>query len=155
VVNQSLDTIYELPKVAPTENGQVISVNTDGSSSFVSNDANPNAWINDQYGISTTNKLIPFTDDTPNGLTYDPSFSYQVSDNQNFLTVGAAQVISSQNNMKLESTDYVILTTKDFYLQGTENVQRYLTVGRVGLNNNVKTSVNITTSDCSIFVIIN
>jgi hypothetical protein len=48
--------------------------------------------------------------------------------------------------MKLESTDY-ILTTKDFYLQGTADFQRYLTVGRVGLNNNVKTSVDITTSD--------
>jgi hypothetical protein len=146
VVNQSLDTIYELPKVAPTENGQVISVNTDGSSSFVSNDANPNAWINDQYGVSTTNKLIPFTDDTPNGLTYDPSFSYEVADNQNFLKVGAAQVISSNNNMKLDSTDY-ILTTKDFYLQGTEDVQRYLTIGRVNLSDNVKTYVDINTTD--------
>lgn len=146
VVNQSLDTIYELPKVAPTENGQVIAVNTDGSSSFVSNDANQNAWINDQYGVSTTNKLIPFTDDTPNGLTYDPSFSYEVYDNQNFLTVGAAQVISSNNNMKLDSTDY-ILTNKDFYIQGTEDVQRYLTIGRVGLNNNVKVGVDITSSD--------
>ncbi len=26
VVNQSLDTIYELPKVAPTEDGQVIAL---------------------------------------------------------------------------------------------------------------------------------
>ena len=48
--------------------------------------------------------------------------------------------------MKLDSPDY-ILTNKDFYLQGTEDVQRYLTVGRVGLNNNVKTGVDIASSD--------
>lgn len=106
---------------------------------------NPNVWVNSD-GITTTDKLIPFTDGTSNGMITDSSFSYQVFDNQNFLTVGAAQVISSNNNMKLESTDY-ILTNKDFYLQGTEDVQRYLTVGRVGLIDNVKTSVNITTSD--------
>jgi len=106
---------------------------------------NPNVWINSD-GITTTNNLIPFTDGSTNGMITDSAFSYQVYDNQNFLTVGSAQVISSNNNMKLESTDY-ILTNKDFYLQGTEDVQRYLTVGRVGLINNVKTSVNITTSD--------
>ena len=106
---------------------------------------NPNVWVNSD-GITSTDKLIPFTDGTSNGMKTDSAFSYQVSDDQNFLTVGAAQVISSNNNMKLESTDY-ILTTKDFYLQGTADFQRYLTVGRVGLNNNVKTSVDITTSD--------
>jgi hypothetical protein len=106
---------------------------------------NPNVWVNSD-GITSTDKLIPFTDGTSNGMKTDSAFSYQVYDDQNFLTVGAAQVISSNNNMKLESTDY-ILTTKDFYLQGTEDVQRYLTVGRVGLNNNVKVGVDITTSD--------
>ena len=106
---------------------------------------NPNGWVNSD-GITTTDKLIPFTNNTANGMITDSAFSYEVYDNQNFLTVGAAQVISSNNNMKLESTDY-ILTNKDFYLQGTEDVQRYLTVGRVGLNNNVKTGVDITTSD--------
>ena len=48
--------------------------------------------------------------------------------------------------MKLESTDY-ILTTKDIYLQGTEDVQRYLTIGVTNQLNNVKTSVNINTLD--------
>jgi len=106
---------------------------------------NPNVWVNSD-GITTTNNLIPFTDGSSNGMKTDSAFSYQVYDDQNFLTVGSAQLISSNNNMKLESTDY-ILTNKDFYLQGTEDIQRYLTVGRVGLNNNVKTSVDITTSD--------
>ena len=106
---------------------------------------NPNGWINSD-GITSTDKLIPFTDGTANGMKTDSAFSYQVVDNQNFLTVGAAQVISSNNNMKLDSPDY-ILTNKDLYLQGTEDVQRYLTIGRVGLNDNVKTSVDITTSN--------
>ena len=106
---------------------------------------NPNVWVN-SGGITSTDKLIPFTNGTANGMITDSAFSYQVFDNQNFLTVGAAQVISSNNNMKLESTDY-ILTTKDFYIQGTQDVQRYLTIGRDGLIDNVKTSVDITTSD--------
>jgi hypothetical protein len=106
---------------------------------------NPAGWINSE-GITSTTHQIPFTDGNPNGLITDPLFTYQVADNQNFLTVGGAQLISSNNNMKLESPDY-ILTNKDFFLEGTEDVQRYLTVGRVGLVNNVKTSVDITTSD--------
>jgi hypothetical protein len=106
---------------------------------------NPAGWINSD-GITSTTQQIPFSDGNPNGLITDASFTYQVYDNQNFLTVGAAQVISSNNNMKLDSPDY-ILTNKDIYLQGTEDVQRYLTIGRVGLNNNVKTGVDITTSD--------
>jgi len=65
VVNQSLDTIYELPKVAPTENGQVIAVNTDGSSSFVSNDANPNALVTDTPLIVSTQGSVIVSD----GLT--------------------------------------------------------------------------------------
>jgi len=65
VVNQSLDTIYELPKVAPTENGQVIAVNTDGSSSFVSNDANPNALVTDTPLIVSTKGSVIVSD----GLT--------------------------------------------------------------------------------------
>jgi hypothetical protein len=106
-----------------------------------------NALVTDTPLITPSTGAIIFSDGLdPFGTNTDPSFTYQVVDNQNFLTVGAAQVISSNNNMKLESPDY-ILTTKDFYLQGTEDVQRYLTVGRVGLNNNVKTSVDISTSD--------
>ena len=108
---------------------------------------NPNALITDQPLITPSAGSIIFSDGVdPFTTNTDPSFTYQVADNQNFLTVGAAQVISSNNNMKLDSPDY-ILTNKDFYLQGTADVQRYLTVGRVGLNDNVKTSVDITTSN--------
>lgn len=147
VVNQSLETIYELPKVAPTEDGQVIVFNTDGTSEFVDNPSpNPNAWINDQYGISTTNKLIPFTDNTPNGLTYDPLFNYEFTDDKPILKVGAAQIISDSNNMRLDSTDY-ILTNKSIYLQGEAETQRHLTIGVYGVNNNVKQSVDITTNN--------
>jgi len=106
-----------------------------------------NALVTDTPLITPSTGAIIFSDGLdPFGTLSDPSFTYQVADNQNFLTVGAAQVISSNNNMKLESTDY-ILTNKDFYLQGTEDVQRYLTIGRVGLNNNVKVGVDITSSD--------
>jgi len=108
---------------------------------------NPNALVTDQPLITPSAGSIIFSDGgDPFGTLSDSSFTYQVYDNQNFLTVGAGQIISSNNNMKLESPDYV-LTTKDFYLQGTEDVQRYLTIGRVGLNNNVKTGVDITSSD--------
>ena len=86
---------------------------------------NPNALVTDTPLVTPSAGSIIFSDGVdPFGTNTDPSFTYQVADDQNFLTVGAAQVISSNNNMKLESTDY-ILTTKDFYLQGTEEVQRY------------------------------
>jgi hypothetical protein len=106
---------------------------------------NPAGWINSD-GITSTTQQIPFSDGNPNGLITDPLFTYAVVSAEPTLTVGAGQIISKSNNMVLESTDY-ILTNKDFYLQGTAEVQRYLTVGRVGLNNNVKTSVDITTSN--------
>ena len=107
---------------------------------------NPNVWINGA-GQTTTNQQILFTDNSQNGAITDPSFTYQNFDNQPFLSVGAAAMISVNNNMKLESTDY-ILTTKDLFLQGQENdIQRYLTMGVQNQANNVKTSVDINTLD--------
>ena len=106
-----------------------------------------NALVTSTPLVTPSAGSIIFSDGVDPFLTNtDPSFTYQVADNQNFLTVGSAQVISSNNNMKLDSTDY-ILTNKDFYLQGTEDVQRYLTVGRVGLIDNVKTYVDIASAD--------
>jgi hypothetical protein len=106
-----------------------------------------NALVTDTPLVTPSTGAIIFSDGLDAfGTLSDASFTYQVADNQNFLTVGGAQLISSNNNMKLESPDY-ILTNKDFYLQGTADVQRYLTVGRVGLNDNVKTGVDITSSD--------
>jgi len=108
---------------------------------------NPNALVTDTPLITPSTGAVIVSDGlNPFGTNTDPSFTYTVADNQNFLTVGAAVISSSNNNMKLESTDY-ILTTKDFYLQGTENVQRYLTVGRINLTDNVKTYVDINTTD--------
>tara|TARA_R110000868_G_scaffold217925_1_gene468068 strand:- start:1011 stop:2600 length:1590 start_codon:yes stop_codon:yes gene_type:complete len=106
---------------------------------------NPNVWIN-SGGITSTSNLIPITDGTPNGMITDNDLKYEVIAGENVLSVGAAQVISANNNMKLESTDY-ILTTKDIFLQGTEDVQRYLTIGVTNQINNVKTSVDINTLD--------
>ena len=105
---------------------------------------NPNAWINSN-GITSTNNQILFTNGISNSTITDPSFTYTNISNPT-LTIGAAQIISENNNMKLESADY-ILTTKDIYLQGTEDVQRYLTVGCTNQNDNVKTYVDINTAD--------
>jgi len=110
---------------------------------------NPNVWINSD-GITTTDKLIPFTNNTANGMITDPNLSYELAPVfdrfEPTLTVGAGQIISSLNNMKLETPDY-IMTNKDFYLQGTADVQRYLTIGCLNQTDNVKTYVNINTAD--------
>jgi hypothetical protein len=110
---------------------------------------NPYGWINSD-GITTTDKLIPITDGTSNGMKTDPNLSYEIASVfdrlEPTLTVGAAKIISSLNNMKLETPDY-IMTNKDFYLQGTADVQRYLTVGCLNQTDNVKTYVDINTSD--------
>jgi hypothetical protein len=106
---------------------------------------NSNVWINAD-GITTTDKLIPFTDGTANGMKTDNNFSYAVEYSAPTLTVGNAKIVSANNNMVLETTDY-ILTKKDIYLQGTEDVQRYLTIGLNNVLNNVKTFVDINTQD--------
>jgi len=105
---------------------------------------NPYVFIN-SAGITSTNNQISFTDGSLNGMVTDPSFTY-FNGGDPVLTVGAAQIISTNNNMKLETTDY-ILTTKDIYLQGTEDVQRYLTVGVTNQTDNVKIYVDINSND--------
>lgn len=105
---------------------------------------NPNGWINGA-GQTTTNQQILFTDNSVNGAITTPEFTYSnISDPT--LTVGGGQIISSNNNMKLESQDY-ILTTKDIYLQGTADVQRALTIGITTQNDNVKQYVDINNLD--------
>jgi hypothetical protein len=110
---------------------------------------NPYGWLNSD-GITTTDKLIPITDGTSNGMKTDPNLSYEIASVfdrlEPTLTVGAAKIISSLNNMKLETPDY-IMTNKDFYLQGTQDVQRSLTIGCLNQTDNVKTYVDITTAD--------
>jgi hypothetical protein len=106
---------------------------------------NPNGWVN-SGGITSTTQQIPFSDGNPNGLITSPDLSYAVVSAQPTLTVGAAKIVSANNNMVLETTDY-ILTKKDIYIQGTEDVQRYLTIGVNNVVDNVKTFVDINTQD--------
>jgi hypothetical protein len=110
-------------------------------------DINPNVLVTDTPLITPQSGALILSDGlTPFGTNTDNDLKYEIIAGENILSVGAAQVISANNNMKLESTDY-ILTTKDIYLQGTEDVQRYLTIGCTNQLNNVKTSVDITTND--------
>jgi hypothetical protein len=106
---------------------------------------NPNVWVNSD-GITTTDKLISFTDGTSNGMKTDSNLSYAVVSGAPTLTIGDAKILSENNNMVLQSTDY-ILTNKDIYLQGTADVQRYLTIGLNNVVDNVKTFVDINTQD--------
>jgi hypothetical protein len=108
---------------------------------------NPNALITDQPLITPSAGAIILSDGiNPFGTTTDNNLSYAVVSSAPTLTVGNAKIVSANNNMVLETEDY-ILTKKDIYLQGTEDVQRYLTIGVNNVVNNVKTSVNITTND--------
>ena len=107
---------------------------------------NPNALVTDQPLTTPQAGSIIFSDGVdPFGTNTDSSFTY-TNISKPILTVGAGRIVSDNNNMELESTDY-ILTKKDFYLQGTADVQRYLTVGCLNQTDNVKTYVDITTAD--------
>ena len=110
---------------------------------------NPYGWLNSD-GITTTDNLIPITDGTSNGMKTDPNLSYEIASVfdrlEPTLTVGAAKIISSLNNMKLETPDY-IMTEKSFYLQGETTTQRYLTIGCLNQTDNVKTYVDINSAD--------
>jgi|LakMenEpi03Aug12_release.lakeMendotaPanAssembly.Ray.scaffolds.fasta_scaffold06411_11 hypothetical protein len=108
---------------------------------------NPNALITDQPLITPSAGAIILSDGiNPFGTNTDNNFSYAVEYSAPTLTVGNAKIVSANNNMVLETTDY-ILTKKDIYLQGTEDVQRYLTIGVNNVVNNVKTFVDINTQD--------
>jgi len=108
---------------------------------------NPNALVADNPLVTPTTGAIILSDGiNPFGTNTDNNLSYAVVSSSPTLTVGNAKIVSANNNMVLETTDY-ILTKKDIYLQGTEDVQRYLTIGLNNVVNNVKTSVNINTQD--------
>jgi hypothetical protein len=148
VLDGQAQELYGFPKVAPTEDGQVIAFNTDGTSEFVGNPLpSGNSLIRDD-SITTPNAgaLVLSDGITPFGTITDNALKYVVSGGENILSVGAAQVISLNNNMKLESTDY-ILTNKDFYVESGTDVQRHLTVGCSNQPDNVKSYVDITTND--------
>jgi len=107
---------------------------------------NPNSLVTDTPLQTPQAGSIIFSDGVdPFGTNTDSSFTY-TNISKPILTVGAGRIVSDNNNMELESTDY-ILTKKDFYLQGTEDVQRYLTVGCLNQTDNVKTFVDINTAD--------
>lgn len=111
------------------------------------NDINPNALVTDNPLVTPQAGAVILSDGlNPFGTISDNDLKYEVIAGENILSVGSAQVISANNNMKLESTDY-ILTTKDIYLQGTDDVQRYLTIGVTNQVNNVKTSVDISNNN--------
>jgi hypothetical protein len=108
---------------------------------------NPNALVTSQPLITPSAGAIIFSDGVdPFGTNTDNNFSYAVEYSAPTLTVGNTKIVSANNNMVLETTDY-ILTKKDIYLQGTEDVQRYLTIGLNNVLNNVKTFVDINTQD--------
>jgi hypothetical protein len=111
------------------------------------NDINPNALIRDD-SITTpqAGALILSDGINPFGTITDNALKYEFTDNKPILNVGYGKVISDSNNMRLDSTDY-ILTNKTIYLQGQADTQRHLSIGVYGVNNNVKTSVDITTNN--------
>ena len=108
---------------------------------------NPNSLVTDTPLITPSAGSIIFSDGVDAfGTNTDTNLSYAVVSSAPTLTVGNAKIVSANNNMVLETTDY-ILTKKDIYLQGTADVQRYLTVGCENQTNNVKTYVDKTTAD--------
>ena len=144
VVNQSLDTIYELPKVAPTENGQVIAVNTDGSSSFVSNDANPNALVTDTPLIVSTKGSVIVSD----GLT---STGTNTSEDLIIRDYGVIDVYKQLNcndvlNIQSLTTSPVTMSSgvDDFTINNTQGSRTvFINSGSYFFDNNIETSQNV------------
>jgi hypothetical protein len=121
--------------------GVAVNTNTANISTLQSS-----SLVTDTPLVTPSAGSIIFSDGiNPLGTNTDSSFTY-TNISKPILTVGAGRIVSNNNNMELESTDY-ILTKKDFYLQGTADVQRYLTVGCLNQNDNVKTYVDKTTAD--------
>jgi len=85
VIDSASNELYELPSVAPTENGQVIAVNVDGSSSFVNNTA-VNALIADQPLVIPETGAVIISD----GLTgTGTNFTNAIKFNEDIVSINA------------------------------------------------------------------
>jgi hypothetical protein len=106
VIDSASNELYQLPSVAPTENGQVIAVNVDGSSEFVANGGggNPNSWINGS-GKSTTNQQILFTDNSENGAITSDKFYFDTTTNLIYLNGESMPVRSEIDFLQTEIND--------------------------------------------------
>jgi hypothetical protein len=149
VVDNSLNTIYEFPSAAPSENGQVLAFDTDGSSSFVDNaPANPNALIADNPLITPSAGAIILSDGiNPFGTNTNPNFTFNIDPQSNpTLGVGGVQMISQNNNMFLRSADN-IETGNNIILKGPASIQTSFQHGTNNNSNYVKTYVDKDTFD--------
>ena len=146
VVNQSLDTIYEFPKVAPTENGQVIAVNTDGSSSFVDNaPANPNALITDTPLITPeTNSVIVSDGLNPFGtLSFN---TLKVSDIavDCYTNLNVNQAINIQSDISLPTSMAMVAPENNFVINNGQSSQTIFSGSSAYIfDNNVISNENI------------
>jgi hypothetical protein len=142
VINSASRELYELPSVAPTENGQVIAVNVDGSSEFVNNTA-VNALVADQPLVIPTQGSVILSDGiSSTGTNTNPNFNFNIDPQNNpTLTVGGVQMISQNNNMFLRSAGEII-TQNDMILKGTADIQRSFQHGTNNNSNYVKTYVD-------------
>lgn len=143
VIDSASNELYELPSVAPTENGQVIAVNIDGTSQFVNNTA-VNALIADQPLVIPTQGATIISDGiSSTGTNFSEDFiirDYDAIDAFKQLNCNSGLNIQSNStlpvNMISGETSFNINNT-----QGTPTL--FLNSSSYTFDNNIISSENV------------
>jgi hypothetical protein len=143
VVNNSLDSLYEFPKVAPTEDGQVIAFNTDGSSSFVDNTA-INALTTDTPLITPTQGSVIISD----GLSSTGTNKSEDLIIRDYGVIDIYKQLNCNDALNIQSLTTLPVTmtsgTDDFIINNTQGSRTvFINSGSYFFDNNVITSENV------------
>jgi hypothetical protein len=143
VIDKTSNELYELPSVAPTENGQVISVNIDGTSQFVNNTA-ANALIADQPLVIPTQGAVIISDGiSSTGTNFSEDLIIRDYDG---IDVYKQLNVNSGLNIQSLTTSPVVMTsgTDDFTInngQGSRTV--FINSSSYEFDNNIISNENV------------
>lgn len=143
VVNNSLDSLYEFPKVAPTEDGQVIAFNIDGSSSFVDN-TEINALTTDTPLITPTQGSVIISD----GLSATGTNKSEDLIIRDYGVIDVYKQLNCNDVINIQSLTTLPCTmssgTDDFTINNTQGSRTvFINSGSYFFDNNVITSQNV------------
>jgi hypothetical protein len=143
VIDKASNELYELPSVAPTENGQVIAVNIDGTSEFVNNTA-LNALVADQpLVIPETGSVIISDGISSTGTNFSQDLIIRDYD---AIDVFKQLNVNSGLNIQSLTTSPVVMTsgTDDFTVNNTQGSRAvFINSNSYFFDNNIITSENV------------
>lgn len=145
VVDNSLDSLYEFPKVAPTGDGQIIAFDTDGSSSFVDTvPGNPNALITDTPLITPVQGSVIISD----GLTSTGTNKSEDLIIRDYGVIDVYKQLNCNDAINIQSLTTLPCTmssgTDDFTINNTQGSRTvFLNSSSYDFDNNIISNENV------------